>query len=59
MAKLRSEIRWWLPFGYSIAYKGSPKTRAEWVRLTWRGYVAFWHLGFLVALHMLGLRGRK
>lgn len=43
--KLRTEISWWMP-GYSIVYSGSPKTRAEWIRLTWRGYLAWWSLMF-------------
>lgn len=46
--KLQSEIKWWLPFGLSIVYSGTPKTRAEWIRLTWRGYIAAWHMMFLV-----------
>jgi hypothetical protein len=44
--KLRTEINWWIPGG-SIVYIGTPKTRAAWVQLTWRGYVAWWHLIFL------------
>jgi hypothetical protein len=47
--KLRTEISWWLPFGYSIVYCGTPKTRKEWIRLTWRGYLAMWKLLFRVA----------
>lgn len=47
--KLRDEIVWWLPFGYSLTYKGSPKTRWQWIRATWFGYVAAWKLMFRVA----------
>jgi hypothetical protein len=45
--KKRTEINWWIPGG-SIAYIGSPKTRIEWMRLTWRGYLAWWKLQFLI-----------
>jgi hypothetical protein len=46
--KLRSEIAWWIPRG-SLIYSGTPKTRLEWVRLTWRGYAAYWQLLFRAA----------
>lgn len=46
--KKRSEICWWIPGG-SLVYAGAPKTRIEWMRLTWRGYLAWWQLTFRVA----------
>jgi hypothetical protein len=47
--KLRSEIEWWLPCGLSMVYKGSPRTRWQWILATWSGYVAMWRLLFRVA----------
>ena len=47
--KKRTEISWWFPGGIRIAYCGTPKTRLEWIRHTWRGYMAFWKLFFRVA----------
>jgi hypothetical protein len=49
---LQTKITWWIPGG-SLVYKGTAKTRVEWVRLTWRGYVAYWHLIFLVLWKLL------
>jgi hypothetical protein len=46
MSKLQTEISWWFPFGLRLVYTGSPMTRARWMRLTWRGYVALWRLAF-------------
>lgn len=48
-AKLHTEISWWMPAGCRVVYQGTPKTRAEWIRLTWRAYIACWHLTLLVA----------
>jgi hypothetical protein len=45
--KLRTEISWWIPGG-RLVYSGTPKTRMEWIRLTWKGYLAYWKLVFIV-----------
>jgi hypothetical protein len=50
--KLRTEISWWFP-GHRLVYMGSPKTRVEWIRLTWRAYLAAWHVVFLVACFLV------
>ena len=47
--KLRRQIVWWFPGGLRLSYHGKPMTRATWIRLTWRGYIAMWHLLFRVA----------
>jgi hypothetical protein len=43
--KLQSEIEYWIPGG-SMAYCGTPKTRWRWIRMTWRGYFAYWRMLF-------------
>ena len=48
----RSEIVWWVPGG-RLVYSGVPKTRVEWVLLTWRAYVAYWHLMAIVFRKLL------
>ena len=53
--KLQTEIRWWVPGGW-IVYSGKPMTRLTWIRLTWRGYLAYWHLLYLVAKKIAGYR---
>lgn len=45
--KQQCEIAWWIPGG-SLVYSGTPKTRIEWIRLTWMGYAAYWRLIFRV-----------
>lgn len=39
--KLQRQIEWWVPGG-SIVYSGDAMTRWTWIRLTWRGYLAWW-----------------
>lgn len=51
--KKRTEIEWWIPGG-SLVYCGTPKTRAEWIRLTWRGYLAYWQLMFRARFVLMG-----
>jgi len=45
--KKRNQIEWWIPGG-SLVYSGTPKTRLEWIRLTWRAYLAYWQLMLIV-----------
>jgi hypothetical protein len=45
----RTEISWWFPGGVRLVYMGLPKTRFEWIRLTWKAYLAGWKLLFRVA----------
>lgn len=54
--KLRPQISWWMPGGVRIVYCGTPKTRLEWIRLTWRGYVACWRIIFRAAQLMMGAK---
>jgi len=46
---MSTEIEWWFPGGFRLVYSGTPKSRLEWVRLTWRGYIAMWQLLFRAA----------
>lgn len=44
--RVSTEVVWWIPGG-SLVYSGTPKTRATWIKLTWRAYFAYWHLLFI------------
>lgn len=46
---MQTEISWWFPGKVRVVYSGTPKSRAEWIRLTWRGYLAMWRLLFRCA----------
>ncbi len=46
--KLRTQFEWWFPGGFRMVYQGNPMTRITWIKLTWRGYLAMWHLAFLI-----------
>ena len=54
--KLRTEISWWFP-GHRLVYMGTPKTRVEWILLTWRAYLAAWYCA--VRIVYLVLRNAK
>jgi hypothetical protein len=42
----KDSITYWLPCGLRMSYTGTPKSRWEWLWLTWRGYFAMWCLLF-------------
>ena len=42
----QTSITYWFPFGLRMSYSGSPKTRWEWLKCTWIGYVGMWQLLF-------------
>lgn len=50
--RISTEVSWWIPGG-SLVYSGTPKTRATWISLTWRAYLAYWHLMLLSAWILL------
>ena len=50
--RISTEVSWWIPGG-SLVYSGTPKTRANWISLTWRAYLAYWHLLLIVSWKML------
>ena len=57
--KLQTSIEWWLPYGCRVVYSGKPMTKWQWIRGTWRAYMACWSLMFYTARHLAGNPGYR
>jgi hypothetical protein len=50
--KQQTSFSYWFPFGLRIVYTGTPKTKVEWVRQTWRSYLAVYKLYYAAARNL-------